>query len=71
MSVNVGQETTKTATFIKTNPYGICRVKLADGLEQESARVCHVSIFVKTNLNLFVQHQLDFTVAHKQCLGLI
>ena len=71
MSVNVGQETTKTAIFIKTSLYGTCQVKMVrSGLEQESAKVCHVSILVETNLIAFVQHQLDFTVAHKQCLGL-
>ena len=44
-SVNAGQDKTRNATFIKTNPYGICLQKVVNGQGQESAKV--IIAFIK------------------------
>ena len=38
-SVNAGQDKTRNATYIKTNPHGICLQKVVNGQVQESAKV--------------------------------
>ena len=38
-SVDAGQDKTRNATFINTNPHGICLQKVVNGQGQESAKV--------------------------------